>query len=221
MARTNKVNESNSGEFKHRTTVGENGEILYDAPVVIKDKADLDNYGITMNDCKYLHMGSSQRVLVYFYKTTNRAFAEYQWECLNNQHSSSYYSTRCIVPGTRKPFVKCPDTNKCSQCPYGRTPETKQAAVVSLDGLVDSGWEPTPEETVECQVLAKIECAELHKLMAAEDIRIWKAIVAKGVIGDSVKKIAHDLGISEPRVYQLIKRAREIGREYREGKSNE
>ena len=115
MARTNKVNESNSGEFRHRTTVGENGELLYDAPVIISDKADMKNYGITHDDCKYLHLGRSQRILVYFYKTPNRALAEYQWECLNNMHSSGYNSTRCVVPGTRKPFVKCPDTNILAQ----------------------------------------------------------------------------------------------------------
>ena len=115
MARTNKVDLNNSGEFKHGTTVGENGEILYDAPVVIRDKADMSNYGITHDDCKYLHLGRSQRILVYFYKTPNRAFAEYQWECLNNMHSSGYNSTRCVVPGTRKPFVKCPDTNILAQ----------------------------------------------------------------------------------------------------------
>ena len=69
MARTKKVDLNNSGEFKHGTTVGENGEILYDAPVVIRDKADMSNYGITHDDCKYLHLGRSQRILVYFYKT--------------------------------------------------------------------------------------------------------------------------------------------------------
>ena len=178
----------------------------------------MSNYGITDDDCKYLHRGNSERVRVYFYKTTNRAFAEYQWEYLNNLHSSGYYNTRCIVPGTRKPFVKCPDTNKCSQCPYGRTPETKQAAFLSLDGLVESGWEPDSEESVESQAAAKVECAELRKLMDAEDVRIWKAIVAKEVVGDTVKKIAQDLEVSEPRVYQLIARAKAIGKEYSENR---
>ena len=220
MARTNKVNESNSGEFRHRTTVGENGELLYDAPVIISDKADMKNYGITHDDCKYLHLGRSQRILVYFYKTPNRALAEYQWECLNNMHSSGYNSTRCVVPGTRKPFVKCPDTNKCSQCPYGRTPETKQAAFVSFDELVDSGWEPAPEETVERQVIAKREYEELRALMDAEDVRIAQALEAKVLFGYSVKKIAQDLGVSEPRVYQLIARAKAIGKEYRKANSN-
>lgn len=216
MARTKKVDVSNSGEFKHRSYVSENGETLYDAPIEIKDKADMNHYGITIEDCKYLHLGSSQRILVYFYKTTNRAFAEYQWEHINNMHSSGYYSTRCMVPGQRKAFVRCKDTNKCSECPYGRTPDTKQAALISLDGLVEDGYEPETCGFVEQQAMAKMEYAELRARMDAEDPRIARAFEAKELLGDSVTRIAADFGISEPRVYQLIARAKAIGKDFSE-----
>ena len=214
MARTKKVDASNSGEFKHRSYVGENGETLYDAPIEIKDKADMANYGITKKDCIYLHFGASEKIRVYFFKTSNRAFAEYQWEHFNNMHSSGYYSTRCMVPGQRKAFVKCKDTNKCSACPYGRSPETKQASVVSWEGLVESGYEPETTDSVEQQAMAKMEYAELRARMDAEDPRIARAFEAKELLGDSVSKIAEDLGVSEPRIYQLLRRAKEIGKKY-------
>lgn len=214
MARTKKVDESNSGEFKHRSYVSENGETLYDAPIEIKDRADMENYGINVEECKYLHLGSSQRILVYFYKTTNRAFAEAQWEYINNVHSRGYNSTRCMVPGQRKVFIRCKDTNKCSACPYGRTPDTKQAAIISLDGLVEDGYEPETCGFVEQQAIAKMEYAELRARMDEEDPRIARAFEAKELLGDSVSKIAEDLGVSEPRVYQLLKRAKEIGKKY-------
>ena len=118
-------------EFKHGTSIGANGEILYDCPIEIKDKADLDNYGISDSDCRYLNFNGSQKMRVFFYKTPDRAFAESQWEYINTLHSSGYFSTRCMVPGKRKAFTRCRDTNKCSACPYGRTPETKQSPVVS------------------------------------------------------------------------------------------
>ena len=215
MARTKKVDVSNSGEFKHRSYVSGNGETLYDAPIEIKDKADMNHYGITIEDCRYLHLGSSQRLLVYFFKTTNRAFAEAQWEYINNVHSRGYSSTRCMVPGQRKAFVRCRDTNKCSECPYGRTLETKQASLVSLDDLVESGYEPEAADSVEQQAVAKMEYAEIRARMDAEDPRIARVLEAKVLLGDTVTKIAADLGVSEPRVYQLLRRAKEIGREYR------
>ena len=221
MARTNKVNISNSGAFKHGTSVGANGELLFDAPVEIKDDADMKNYGITDKDCRFIHFGSSEKVRVYFYRTSNRQFAESQWEYINNQHSAGYFNSRCMVPGKRKAYVRCRDTNKCTNCPYGMTPEKRQAAVVSWDGLVETGWEPVPAESVEHQVLAKIEYEEIRARMDAEDKKIALAFEAKELLGDSVRKIAHDLGVSEPRVYQLIARAKAIGKEYRKENSNE
>lgn len=214
MARTKKVDASNSGEFKHRSYVSEKGETVYDAPIEIRGKADMDNYGITIEDCRYLHFGASQKILVYFFRTTNRAFAEAQWEYINNVHSRGYYSTRCMVPGQRKAFVRCRDTNKCSECPYGKTPETRQASLVSWDGLVESGYEPESFDSAEQQVMAKMEYAEIRARMDAEDPRIARAFEAKELLGDSVSKIAEDLGVSEPRVYQLLKRAKEIGKKY-------
>ncbi len=219
MARTKKAGLE--AEFKHGTSIGINGEILYDCPIEIKDKADLDNYGISWDDCRFLNFNGSQRMRVYFFKTPNRAFAESQWEFINTLHSSGYFSVRCMVPGKRKAFVRCRDTNKCSECPYGRTPETKQIPVISWDGLLESGWEPTPAESVEHQVMAKLEYQAIRALMDMEDPRIAMAFEAKELYGDSVKKIADDLGISQPRVYQLLNRAKAIGRQFREDNDNE
>ncbi|MCR5295364.1 MAG: sigma-70 region 4 domain-containing protein [Lachnospiraceae bacterium] len=52
--------------------------------------------------------------------------------------------------------------------------------------------------------------------MDAEDVRISKVFEMKELLGFSVKEIAAELQISEPRVYQLIARAKAIGREYRQ-----
>ena len=221
MARTNKANLSKQGEFKHGTSIGENGEILYDFPIEIHDEADLRNYHITDEDCRYLHFGSSEKMRVYFYQTPDRAFAEAEWERLNNLHSSGYFATRCMVPGKRKAYVRCRDTNKCSECPYGMTPQTKQSPVVSWNKLVASGWEPVPGESVENQVLAKVEYAEIRARMDAEDPRIAQALEAKVLACESVDQIAADLGVSKPRVYQLLNRAKAIGKEYRRETENE
>lgn len=218
MARTNKVNNSNSGIFKHRTSIGEKGETLYDAPIIIQNEDDMKNFGITDAECRYLHFGASQKMRVYFLKTTNKVFAEYQWESINNLHSSSYFATRCMVRGKRKVFVKCRDTNKCSTCPYGRTPETKEAAVVSWDGLIDAGYDTASTDSVENAVIAKATYEELRARMDEEDTRIAKAFESKELFGVSVKEMSKVLNVSEPRVYQLIARAKAIGKEYEKEK---
>ncbi len=135
MARTKKAGlEAN---FKHGTSIGANGEILYDCPIEIKDKADLDNYGISWEDCKTLSFNGSEKMTVFFYKTENRVLAESQWSYLDTQHSRGFAKNRCMIPGKRKAFIRCPDTNSCATCKYW---DVKQAPVISWDGLIDSGW---------------------------------------------------------------------------------
>ena len=219
MARTKRAGLE--AEFKHGTSIGANGEILYDCPIEIKGKADLDNYGIRWEDCLPLNFNGSQKMRVYFFKTPDRALAESQWEYVNTLHSSEYYSVRCMVPGKRKAFIRCRDTNRCSACPYGKTPETKQSPITSLDEMLESGKEPYSTECIEHQVIAKLEYQAIRELMDAEDSRIAMAFEAKELYGDSVKEIAAELGVSEPRVYQLINRAKAIGKQYRKDKNNE
>ena len=202
--------------FRHGTSLGEHGEILFDCPIEIKNKADLDNFGITWDDCRYLRFNGSQRMRVYFFKTENRELAEAQWSYLDTLHSSGFASTRCMVPGRKKPIIKCPTTNSCARCPYGRKPEDKQASVISLDSLLEDGYEPAPAESVEHRVLKKIEYEEIRARMDAEDPRIALAFEGKELYGETVQELAAELGVSTPRVYQLIARAKEIGRTYRE-----
>ena len=199
-------------EFRHNTSIGANGEILYDAPIEITDQTDLDNYHITWNDCKVLNFHGSDKVTVYFFKTENRAFAEYQWRYLDTQHSRGYASVRCMIPGKRKAFIKCPDTVSCATCPYK---DKKQAPIISWDGLAETGYEPVGSAPVDEQVGAKMEYEGIKAMMDAEDTRIARAFEMKKLQGYSVREIAKELEISQPRVYQLIARAKTIGMEYR------
>ena len=198
--------------FKHNTSTGPNGVILFDCPIEIKDKQDLDNFNIQWSDCKVLNYHGSEKVTVYFLKTENRKLAEYQWSYLDTKHSRGYASTRCMIPGKRKAFIRCPDTVSCATCPYK---DKKQSPVISLDGLVENGYESADSACVDEQVNAKIEYEIIRARMDAEDPRIARAFEMKELMGFSIKEIATELGISQPRVYQLIARGKEIGEEYR------
>ena len=65
------------------------------------------------------------------------------------------------------------------------------------------------------QVGAKMEYECIKAMMDAEDTRIARAFEMKELQGYSVREIAAELQISQPRVYQLIARAKTIGMEYR------
>ena len=202
--------------FTHRITIGENGEILYDCPFEIESDEDLKCYGITAEDCKTIKFGSSDPTRVWFFQTPNRRLADYQWTLMDSKHSRGYATARCMVPGKLKDFILCPDTNKCSQCPYGIKPEDKQPRTISWNKLIETGYEPEMGIPVEKQVLDKIEMEEFEQIMNAEDPRIWMAFAMKRFRNESAQAISKELKVSVPRVYQLLDKAYEIIRQNKE-----
>ena len=102
------IKENNYQEsFKHRTTIREDGTILYDMPILIEHDDELQYYGITQADCITLKLGSSDSKRVWFCQTENRELAEYQWTYISTIHMQEFLSLRCMVPGKKKDFIRC------------------------------------------------------------------------------------------------------------------
>lgn len=202
--------------IKLRTSTNDNGETVYYAPIEIRDKADLANYGISWEDCKTLHFGKSDHVTVYYFPTTNKAVADMQWAELNTAHSRGYRSVRCRVPGKRKDWIVCPDTNRCDQCPYHRKPEDRLPSVISWDSLIEGGYEPESEDRDLAARLAWMEFEEVKKVMDRKDPNIARAIVLKEMHGYEVSEIAGRLHLTERQVYYLLQQAKHIGKQYKE-----
>lgn len=204
--------------FRYQTCTGENGETLYHCPMEIEGKADLDNYGITWDDCRTIDFGGTDPRVVYFYKTPNRALAEFQWRSLNRDHTAKVAITRCMIPGERKTLIRCPTTNACAHCPFGKKVADKQLNIISWDKMVEDAYEaedndnandsPT-EETGDFNLLLDA----VQEVLDVEDERLMKALKMKELLGFSVREIADQLDCSQPRVYQLVKRAKDVARE--------
>ena len=206
------IKAASEANFRHNTTIGPNGEVLFDCPLEIQNQADLDAYGITWDDCRTLNFHGSEKVTVYFMKVESRELAEYQWAYLDSQHSRGYANARCRIPGTRKPWVRCPDTVSCAKCPHKAN---RKPPFISWDALTATGYEPVAGAPADEQAIARLEYQSIRALMDAEDTRIARAFEMRELMGYTVEEIAAELGISKPRTYQLIARARAIGQEYR------
>ena len=200
---------------KLTTTTDENGRPVYYFPIEIKDKADLENYDITWDDCKTLRFGESDPITVYYFPTTNKALADFHWAELNTKHSKEYRSTRCTVPGKRKKLIKCPDTNKCSSCPFGRKPEDRKPNTISWDDLIGTRYEQSDDRETRARLAWK-EFEAVKVWMDEKDPNIARAIVLKEMYGYKAKEIAELLSITEREVYSCQDQAKAIGKKYKE-----
>ena len=199
-------------QFKHNFTVDPEGTVWYDAPVQIRDQADLANYHIQWSDCRKWRFGGGKPVMVYFVKVQELAVAEFLWKDLNYEHWQEYAAKRCMVPGTRKDWIRCPSNMSCANCPYGNE---KKRPVISLDGLVEVGYEPGADVSAEEKAYYALVYREIRNLLDAKDPLFAEVLEAKILDEKSAATIAQRLGVKTSRIYKMIDKIREIGEAYK------
>lgn len=199
-------------QFKHNFTVDPDGTVWYDAPVQIRDQADLANYHIQWSDCRKWRFGGGKPVMVHFVKVRELAVAEFLWKDLNYEHWQEYAAKRCMVPGTRKDWIRCPSNMSCANCPYG---DEKKRPVISLDGLVEVGYEPGADVSAEEKAYYALEYREIRNLLDAKDPLFAQVLEMKILDEKSAASIAQRLGVKISRIYKMLDKIREIGEAYK------
>ena len=188
------------------------GTPVFLAPIEIEDRNQFESLHITQAHCRTWRIGSEQ-VLVHL-TPADEATYRFLLNELRTKHRKGYRSVRCMVPGRQKPLIRCPDTNKCSDCPYGRKPEDRDPNEISWDGLIEAGTEPKITDHTTPQAETELMYKELLDLMAREDPDIAKAYNWREHLGYDVKEIANKLQLSDRQVRYLLQKAETIRVKY-------
>ena len=199
-------------EIEQATQFVKDGCVNYYAPIEIEHSGQLETLNITWNDCRTWHIGS-ERVTVYLCPADEATYRFLLGE-LRRKHRNGYRAVRCMVEGKLKPLIRCPESNKCSACPYGRKPEDREANIISWDGLIESGYEGEADNRMAEQLQAKLEYEEIRSLMDSENPIIAQVFEMKERDGFSVSEIADRLHIKPRNVYYYLDRAKAIGKKY-------
>lgn len=185
------------------------GKQVYDAPIRIVDNNDLRNYGITWKDCETLYVGGIEPMNVYMYETDDPKLADSFWKEINVEHHRNCRSTRCLVPGTLKPLIVCPECNKCSHCPYGRKPEDRQPRVIDYEvpeDLMNNSEDFSRMNQAESEMVYD----ELIAAMRRKNPLIAEVFIRYHTYGYDAPEIAVELGIDRRTVYYLKQQAEQI-----------
>lgn len=174
-----------------------------------------ETLNITRQHCRKWFIGSEE-VLVHLTPTDEQTY-RFLLNELRARHRNGYRSVRCMIPGKQKPLIRCPDTNKCSACPFGRRPEDRDPNTISWDELADTGMEPEGHDRTVERLHAKLEYDEIRQQMIAEDPKIALASEMKERDGMTVAEISKALGVTDRQVYYLLQKAKTIGAAYKGG----
>lgn len=117
-----------------------------------------------------------------------------------------------MVIGKRGKPIRCDERNKCRECPFGRKPEDREHQVVSWNEMVDKGYDPAAHDSTSEPALSRITYQEMRAEWNAADPRLTRAF-EMSESGYEIKDIMAELNLSQRRVYQLIKKAKEMAKQ--------
>lgn len=126
-----------------------------------------------------------------------------------------------MVPGKIKPLIRCPEENKCVNCPFPECRDKQQANEISYDVMVESGYESSGvdgivyEDPAFLQIEIEDELNSVLKVIAAKNPLYAKAIILKEYRRMKVSEIAIRLKTTERNVRFYIAEAKKIGAKYK------
>lgn len=88
---------------------------------------------ITREKVRLWHIGS-ETVKVYLTPSDEQTYRFLVKE-LRAKHRDGVRKSRCMVIGKRGKPIRCDERNRCSDCPFGRTPENREPQEISWDEL--------------------------------------------------------------------------------------
>ena len=205
-----------SADFRGETFTTDSGETMYFAPLRVQTDDDLKTFGVGKEARWTLPFGkSSVKYKVLYFLTPREELAEEFWEKINTQHSKDNRKRRCMIPGKLKPLIVCPDCNSCARCPYPEYRDKHEAREVSYNDKLNA-QKITPRESPEIRKLEmRWTIQEACKKISKINPLFTRAIVLKEYYNLTVDEIAKELNCSPYMVRYYLRRATEIGREFR------
>lgn len=205
-----------SANFRHQTVTGENGETLFFAPVRIRNESDLKTFMVDKTARWTLPFGhSALKYKVLYFMTESEEMSEDFWMKINSEHSQENRMKRCLVPGKRRPLIPCPECNSCAKCPYPEYRDKHEMQEVVFDDEIKVQRTRSTESPDYHKLEVKWKIQGACKMMDEQNPLFAKAIILKEYNGYTVPEIAEILHCTEYDVRYYLRRAIEIGKEFK------
>ena len=184
------------------------GEPIYLAPIEIEIEQQIENLHITRRECRPWYVGA-EKITVHL-TPANGELYDFLVSEIRAKHRDGVRKSRCMVIGKRGKLIRCDERNRCSECPFGRTPENREPQEISWDEL--EGYEAESYDTTADEVMARLGRQALIEKLKAADPRL-ATVFQMQQEGYDIPDIMAELNLSQRRVYDLVKKVKTIAAE--------
>lgn len=188
------------------------GRTAYPAPIEILHQEQLETLGITWSQVRTWKIGSEE-IKVHLTPAPKEIYDMLLGD-LRKRHRDGYRSVRCMIEGKSGRPIRCPDHHSCRDCPFGKSPDERDANVISWDQCIAEGFEPAATGSTEERIADLCEYEQIRERLYKADPDLVTMVEMKAA-GYSVKQIAEHLHKLPITVYKSFERIARIGNEYR------
>lgn len=186
------------------------GTAAFPAPIEIENEEQMEALGITREQCCTWQIG---RISVTVHLTpADQETYEYLLRDLRGKYLREHRERRCRIPGKLKTMIVCPERNKCDDCPYPEYRGLWTGKPISLDAMMEKGYEIPYTENGYEQVALEGEVQAICEAIRRENPKYLQAILLRELAGMSAQEIADRMQDTPRKVYYYIEKAKEIGR---------
>ena len=186
----------------------EKGQTVYLAPLVIENEGQYETLHISRSACRYCVYGRI-RHLIHF-TPAGKEISDLFTSELEQLSKSILRQHRCLIPGTRKDYIRCPEENRCCECPFGKRADKIDSQFISLEALLQSGYEPIGSEPISNHIIRKDEYNRLMEELFRSGKKPYQAFILHMIRGYSVEETA-DMMQEKPRnIYYYLNEAKKI-----------
>ncbi len=218
-----KSNKDVDPDYPYYSRKAEDGTIYYSIPLEAPNDIPVDRDAPDEDKPKYSYLSlfGGINVRVYFTETPDKSLAYRIRAMINTAHSQDrrYAERFTVVPdvlgdgandGNHKiSRNSCEEPDDAEEL-AGEEQETSEHDHGKKNGYQQHGW-----PTVEKQALDRIEIQAIRDLVKSTNPRCWEVFYQVKLYGEDAKAVADRMGISVPRIYQLLNRVTEIAKSYR------
>jgi transposase-like protein len=183
--------------------------IIY-APIEIENPGQLESLGITWKDVVPLKVAN--RIIDVYLVPAPEEVSRYMLKELRNKYHQEERVKRCKVQGAGRKLVNCIDSISCMDCPHNKNGVEKTLQLVSLDAILESGWDC---ESCDSDLQEQLEFGEMLDRIG-EASPLCRTVLTQYIAGYTLDEIAAHLGIPRTNVFRVLSKAREIARRYRD-----
>lgn len=166
--------------------------------------------GFPYENCRYVSFPSGKRALVGFIKTRIRpseALVKDLWNSINRQLNECHRNSRCQIPSKYGFLIRCPDSNKCSDCPFGVKAEDRQLTIVNYSEPEELAIGIFEQDDIENEIDLEVISKEINR----KDPEAGRVFDLLAFHDYKLEDIASMEGLTERQMSYILNKIKQFG----------